>query len=67
MTRMACENNNMEAEGTAIMAKPMTITESGDRLSLSSRVGTIELTSRPLGPAASSSLADGGGSTLSSP
>ena len=26
------------------MAKPMTLAESGDRLSLSNRVGTIELT-----------------------
>jgi len=43
MTRMACENNNFEAEGVAIMAQPMTLAESGDQLTLSNRAGTIEL------------------------
>ena len=43
MTRMACENNNYEAEGTRIMAQPMTISESGDRMTWSNRAGTIEL------------------------
>ena len=44
MTRMACPNGNFEAQGTAIMVQPMTISESGDSLTLSNRVGTIELT-----------------------
>jgi heat shock protein HslJ len=44
MTRMACENNNYEAEGTRIMAQPMTLSESGDRMTWSNRLGTIELT-----------------------
>ena len=44
MTRMACQNDSLEAEATAIMARPMTITESGDRLTLSNSIGTIELT-----------------------
>lgn len=43
MTRMACPGGSFEAQGTAIMAQPMTIAESGDRLTLSNRVGTIEL------------------------
>lgn len=43
MTRMACPNGSFEAQGTAIMAQPMTLAESGDRLTLSNRVGTIEL------------------------
>ena len=44
MTRMACPNGSFEEQGTAIMAQPMTIAESGDRLTLSNRVGAIELT-----------------------
>lgn len=44
MTRMACTNGSFEEQGTAIMAQPMTIAESGDRLTLSNRVGAIELT-----------------------
>jgi heat shock protein HslJ len=43
-TRMACENNNFEDRALPVMAKPMTITESGDRLTLSNSAGTIELT-----------------------
>ena len=43
MTRMACENGNYEAEGTRIMALPMTISESGDRMTWSNRAGAIEL------------------------
>jgi uncharacterized membrane protein/heat shock protein HslJ len=43
MTRMACEDNNLEAEGTRIMALPMTLSESGDRMTWSNRIGTIEL------------------------
>jgi uncharacterized membrane protein len=43
MTRMACENNYLEAEGTRIMALPMTLSESGDRMTWSNRIGTIEL------------------------
>jgi len=43
MTRMACENNNYEAEGVRIMGLPMTISESGDRMTWSNRAGTIEL------------------------
>ena len=42
-TRMACENNNYEAEGIAVLGQPMTLTESGDRLTLTNRAGTIEL------------------------
>jgi heat shock protein HslJ len=44
MTRMACENNNLEAEGVAVLQQPMTISESGDRMTLSNRAGTIEMT-----------------------
>jgi heat shock protein HslJ len=44
MTRMACENDALEAQGTAVMAQPMTITQSGDRLTLGNAAGTIELT-----------------------
>ncbi len=44
MTEMACPGNNFEAQGTRIMRQPMTLIESGDRLTLSNRVGTIELT-----------------------
>ena len=43
MTRMACPDMRFESEGTRIMGQPMTISESGDRLTLSNRVGTIEL------------------------
>jgi len=43
MTRMLCENNNYEAEGTRIMGLPMTLSESGDRMTWSNRAGTIEL------------------------
>lgn len=43
MTRMACPNGSFEAQGTAIMARPMMLAESGDRLTLSNNVGTIEL------------------------
>ena len=43
MTKMACPNGSFEAQGIAIMAQPMKLTESGDRLTLSNRVGTIEL------------------------
>ena len=43
MTRMGCPNGSFEAQGTAIMAQPMTLSESGDRLTLSNRIGTIEL------------------------
>jgi len=43
MTRMACENNNYEAEGVRVMGLPMTISESGDRMTWSNRAGTIEL------------------------
>jgi heat shock protein HslJ len=44
MTRMACPGNGFEAEGTRIMRQPMTLIESGDSLTLSNRIGTIELT-----------------------
>ena len=40
---MACPNGNFEDQGTAIMAQPMALAESGDRLTLTNRVGTIEL------------------------
>jgi heat shock protein HslJ len=43
MTRMACPGNSFEAEGTRIMQQPMTLIESGDSLTLSNRIGTIEL------------------------
>ena len=43
-TRMLCENNNLEEPALRIMARPMTIAESGDRLTLSNASGTIELT-----------------------
>ena len=43
MTRMACANDVDEAEGTRVMALPMTISESGDRMTWSNRAGTIEL------------------------
>ncbi len=43
MTRMACGNNNYEAEGTRIMGLPMNLSESGGRMTWSNRAGTIEL------------------------
>ena len=43
MTRMACPEMRFEAEGTRIMAQPMTLSESGDRMTWSNRAGTIEL------------------------
>jgi uncharacterized membrane protein len=42
-TRMACEDS-FEDRALLVMAKAMTITESGDRLTLSNSAGTIELT-----------------------
>ncbi len=44
MTRMACPDSGFEVEGTRIMGQPMTLSESGDRLTLSNRLGTLELT-----------------------
>jgi len=44
MTRMACPDGAFETQGTRIMGQPLTLSESGDRLTLSNRVGTIELT-----------------------
>ena len=44
MTEMACPGNRFESQGTRIMAQPMTLSESGDSLTLSNRIGTIELT-----------------------
>lgn len=43
MTRMACPNGSFETQGTAIMARPMAISESGDTLTLSNHVGAIVL------------------------
>ncbi len=43
MTRMACPDGQFETQGTRIMGQPMTISESGDRLTLSNRLGTIEM------------------------
>jgi uncharacterized membrane protein len=43
-TRMACPGNAVEDRALAIMAKSMTLAESGDHLTLSNSVGTIELT-----------------------
>ncbi len=43
MTRMACPEMRFETEGTRIMAHPMTLSESGDRMTWSNRIGTIEL------------------------
>ncbi|MCY7398307.1 MAG: META domain-containing protein, partial [Sphingomonas bacterium] len=43
MTRMACPDSAAEAQGTRIMGQPMTLSESGDRLTLSNRLGSIEL------------------------
>ena len=43
MTRMACPDSGFEVAGTRIMGQPMTLSESGDRLTLSNQLGTIEL------------------------
>ena len=44
MTRMACPNMQFrEPRASRCMGQPMTISESGDRLTLSNRAGTIEL------------------------
>ena len=43
MTEMACPDMRFETEGGRIMRQPMTMIESGDRLTLSNRAGTIEL------------------------
>jgi heat shock protein HslJ len=43
MTRMACPNGSFEAQGTAILERPMTLSEAGDRLTLSNQVGRIDL------------------------
>ena len=43
MTRMACPEMQFEAQGMRIMGQPMTLSESGDRLTLSNRAGTIEM------------------------
>jgi heat shock protein HslJ len=43
MTEMACPGNSFEAQGTRIMRQPMTLIESGDSLTLSNRIGAIEL------------------------
>ena len=43
MTRMACPAMQDEMQGTRIMGQPMTLLESGDRLTLSNRLGAIEL------------------------
>ena len=43
MTRMACPDMGFESEGARVMGQPMTISESGDRLTLSNRAGTIDL------------------------
>ena len=43
MTHMACPDNRFENQGTNIMSQPMTLSESGDSLTLSNRIGTIEL------------------------
>ncbi len=44
MTEMACPGNRFEAQGTRIMGQPMTLIESGDSLTLTNRLGSIELT-----------------------
>ena len=43
MTRMACPNGSLETQGAAVLAKPVTLTESGDRLTLSNNSGAIDL------------------------
>jgi heat shock protein HslJ len=42
-TRMACPDMSFETQGSAILAQPMNIAGSGDRLVLSNRAGSIEL------------------------
>ena len=42
-TKMACPDMSFETQGSAIMMQPMTISGLGNRLTLSSRAGTIEL------------------------
>ncbi len=42
-TRMACPDMQAEMQASRIMAQPMTLSESGDRLTLSNALGTIEL------------------------
>ena len=43
VTRMACPDMQFETQGARIMGQPMIISESGDRLTLTNRLGTIEL------------------------
>jgi heat shock protein HslJ len=43
MTRMACPDMRFESEGTRIMEQPMSLSESGDRMTWTNRAGTIEL------------------------
>jgi len=42
-TRMACPDMSFETQGSAILALPMNIADSGDRLVLSNSAGSIEL------------------------
>ncbi|MBA3666102.1 MAG: META domain-containing protein [Sphingomonas sp.] len=44
MTKLACPSGSFEAQGVAIVGQPVTLIESGDRLTLSNRLGAIELT-----------------------
>ncbi len=44
MTEMACPGNSFESKGARIMRQPMTLSESGDSLTLGNRLGTIALT-----------------------
>jgi len=43
MTKMGCPDMRYEVQGTRIMSQPMTLSESGDRMTLSNRIGTIEM------------------------
>lgn len=43
LTRMACPDMQAEMQASRILAQPMTLNESGDRLTLSNSLGTIEL------------------------
>lgn len=43
VTQMRCTDMKVEYDGTRIMGQPMTLSESGDRLTLTNRLGTIEL------------------------
>lgn len=43
MTQMACPDMRYETQGARIMTQPMTLSESGDRMTLSNRIGTIEM------------------------